>query len=385
MTRKNSTNEKKNPIERLATKGYSTDPEVLAFREDLVLHNRFEEGLDQIAERSQYAEQQSITVVVGPTGSGKTALAREFCYQFNEAVKALPAYSHSTLLSMELAAPEAGGFKWRDDFYIPALVALKEPCITKKINVDDLRARLALGDTRSLYGGKPQQIVDYRNDFYNALDRAKVVTALFDEANHLRRPTTKNGVFGQYDSLKSRSNACTTHFVLLGTTELADIFTQSGAISKRVFPIWLSPYAEAEIAQFGASVLAIVEKLPIKISFSPQQKLKELFMGSIGLVGLVHDWFDRALVRALSGGKQSISWKDMQEIAIHPLQLSGIVREVVQYLDITTKVSAYLKEQMATLFVPKNVTTGPSTEKSSNNGARPKPGERKPTRDEVGV
>lgn len=376
-----------NAIQRLATKGYSTDSEVLAFREDLILHERFQYGLDHMAERSQYAEQQSITVVIGPTGSGKTALSREFCFQFSEAIEALPINDRSTLLCMELAAPESGGFKWRDDFYVPALEALKEPCATKKINVQDLRDRLSVGNTRSAYGGRPRRIVDYRNDFYSALERGRVVTGIFDEANHLRRPTTKNGVFNQYDSLKSRSNACATHFILLGTTELADIFLQSGAISKRIFPIWLSPYDESEKHLFGAAVLSIIQKLPVKITFSVQAHLSELFRGSLGLVGLVHDWFDRALVDALSRGKQSITWADMQKFSLHPIQLAGIVREVVKYLELISNINVYFKEQMSILFMPKGVVAGAGTQtpSSTHSKSRRKPGERKPTRDEVVV
>lgn len=374
-------------IQQLAAHGFDDDPRVRQFRADLILHSRFQSSLDQIAERIQYGEQQSITAVLGPTGSGKTALVTEFGYQFSQAVEKIPDANRTTLLCMELAAPEQGAFKWKDDFYVPALAALNEPCATKKINVDDLRARLAAGDTKAPYSSRPKTATDMRNVFYSALDRAKVIGAMFDEGNHLRRPTSKSGVFVQYDSLKSRSNACRTHFVLLGTVEIADIFKQSGPISKRVYPIWLSPYGAdpAEKALFGGAVLSIVEKLPIKISFSVESKLNDLFEGSLGVYGLVHEWFDRALVRALRLEKSVVSWSSMTEVALHPLQLSGIASDLIQYRNVMQGVSTYLKEQRASLFLPLDRAGADGKADSNGPAVASKPFQRKPERDAVGA
>lgn len=374
-------------IEQLAAHGFEDDPRVVEFQEDLILHSRFQLSLDQVAERIQYGEQQSITAVLGPTGTGKTALVTEFGYQFGEAMKAIPEAARTTLLCMELAAPEQGPFKWRDDFYIPALAALNEPCTTKKINVAELRAQLEAGVTKAPYSGRPKTTADFRNLLYGALDRAKVIGALFDEGNHLRRPTSKTGVFTQYDSLKSRSNACRTHFVLLGTVEIADIFKQSGPISKRVYPIWLSPYGPdgAEKKLFGGAALSIVEKLPFKISFTVESKLDKLYDGSLGVFGLVHDWFGRALVRAVRLGKSVITWKDMEEVVLHPLQLSGIAADLIQYRTVMLGVNTYLKEQMTSLFLPPDSADSQSKTGGAAGNGSDKPFQRKPERDKVGV
>lgn len=64
---------------------------------------------------------------------------------------------------------------------VVVLAALNEPCATKKINVEDLRARLAAGDTKVPFSSRPKTAADMRNLFYSALDRAKVIGALFDE------------------------------------------------------------------------------------------------------------------------------------------------------------------------------------------------------------
>jgi len=217
--------------------------------------------------------------------------------------------------------------------------------------------------------------------FYAALVRAKTIAAIFDEANHLRRPVSRDGVFGKYDSLKSRSDACATHFVLVGTVEVADIFKQNGQISKRVYPIWMNPYGIDEIAHFGGALLSIEAKLPVKITFCIDKKLTLLFEMTLGLFGLAHDWFDRALVRAISRGKECISWVDMEVTALHPLQLSGIVSDLIKFRQVQTGVDVYLKEQMKLLFLPPDNKQSEGDRQSTAGTA--KPFVRKPERDPV--
>jgi hypothetical protein len=372
-------------IANLVVHGFDVHPLVETFRRDRVMHDKFKETLDQIAERIQCSEQQSMTVVVGPTASGKTALTDEFGYQFATSMASVPAEKQTSLLAMELASPEQGQFKWVNDFYIPGLVALNEPCPTKKINVEALRLQLLAGVTKVPYSKRPETIYDYRNSFLAALDKAKAVGALIDEANFLRRPTSASGVFTQYNSLRSRSDACRTHFVLIGTAEVADIFQQSGPISKRVYPIWLAPYgsSQKEMVQFGNAVMSIVQKLPIRVTFSVEKNLKDLFEGALGLFGLVHDWFDRALIRAISHSETTITWADMQKCRLHDIQLSGIAADLIQYREVQTGVTTYLREQMKSLFLP-------SVQSASDGVARPpkrqrNPFERKPIRDAVGT
>ncbi len=378
----------KTAIEHLAEQGIDEHPVVQQYRDDLILHRRFQECLDQIAERMQYGEQESITAVLGPTASGKTALVREFKYQFSLAMEKVPPDKKSTLLCLELAAPEHGTFKWRDDLYVPALTALREPCAAKKINVDELRGRLDQGDTSAIYSVQRLTVAEHRAVLYEALERNRVKGVLLDEANHLRRPASRNGLFSQYDSLKSRSNSCKAHFVLLGTTELADIFEQSGPISKRVYPIWLSPYGENEWDLFEAGLGSIVDKIEslrgmkLRVDFSLTDKRQEFREGTLGLLGLGHEWFDRALVRSIRLGKTDIKWRDMEAVALHPRQIVGIVQDLIQYNRAKNEARVYFKEHLRSLFSSSGIE--PSTSKAKGrNTARP--GHRRPTRDPVGL
>lgn len=339
-----------NPISRLATRGREVHPLVAKFRREIILHPHFQDGMDQLAERIQYSNQQSITAVIGPTSVGKTALIDEFTHEFNESAKTVPEENRTRLLSMELAAPESGSFKWKDDLYIPALQAMNEPCTEWKIDVKKIRERFNSGDCRPAFTTQKLHVSDYRNLFFGAVDRANLIAVLFDEADHLRRPTSDSGIFQNYDSLKSRSNACSAHFVLFGTVLLTDIFKQNGQISKRIYPIWQIPYSHKEISLFCSGLLSIEEKSPVKLGFSIPDKKEELFGDALGYLGLSHEQFDRAIVRALYQGKEQITWADMTRERLHSSQLEGILNDTIQFMKVMKELDESLKQKRKIFF-----------------------------------
>lgn len=116
-----SSSTKQTPLQRLAVRGREVHPAVETFRKEKILHRNFNNAMDEVAERIQYGDQQSMTAVIGPTSAGKTALVDEICHEFVEAAAAIPEEERTRLLAMELAAPEAGVFKWKDDLYLPGL------------------------------------------------------------------------------------------------------------------------------------------------------------------------------------------------------------------------------------------------------------------------
>jgi len=337
-------------IARLAARGREIDPLVAKFREEIILHPHFQDGLDELAERIQYGDKQSITAIIGPTSVGKTAMIDEFSHEFSESMATVPEENRTRLLSMELAAPEAGPFKWKDDLYIPALEALNEPCADWKIDVNKIRERFNSGDCHPAFATQKLHVSDYRNLFYKAVDRADVIAALFDEADHLRRPTSDSGIFQNYDSLKSRSNACSAHFALFGTVLLTDIFKQNGQISKRIYPIWQAPYSIKEMSLFCSGLLSIEEKSPVKLSFSIVQKQNELFSDSLGYLGLAHEQFDRAIVRAIDRGQKHLSWTDMTRERLHTSQLEGILNDTIQFMNVMKELDESLKQKRRIFF-----------------------------------
>lgn len=365
-------------VARLVKHGKHSDPRVNEFREDTVLHERFQNSMDEVAERVQFGGRQAMTVVIGPTGSGKTALVREFEYQFESHALEIPEDLRPTLVSMELSAPEVGTFNWKEDFYKPGLEKLQEPCARNKINIEDIRAQILSGNSRPVFSRNPATTGDYRRLLYSALERTRTTALLIDEADHFRRPMSKDGVFRQYNSIKSRSNSCNTHFVLLGTTDLRDIFRQSGQISRRVYPVWLSPYSRSESRAFTAAAVALVEKCPIPIDFDVRSKIDYFFERTFGIFGILYEWFERALIKCLAQNRSKLTWAIMSEVQLHEMQLDGILTELVNFQTFEREINAYIQEKKTFLFpVPSSDAMPVPTPKKR------KPGERWPTRDPV--
>lgn len=369
-------------IQRLATRPPEQHPEVQKFDKNMVIHERFSRSLMAIAENIQYGSNNCITAVIGPTGAGKSALKDEFAYQFQKATSDLPRETCPTVLVMNLEAPERGPFNWRDDLYRPALMALNEPCIDRKIDIEGVRRRMRDGDTRQAYGKSNQTITEYRGEFLSALDRCRVTAVLLDEAGHLRRPAGKNGIFASYDSLKSRSDGTRAHFALLGAVELADIFRQSGQISKRVAPVWMSPYLPAERGAFLSGLESIQQKLDRPMSFSLQEKVDEIQAHVYGGFGLAHDWIRKALVKTIEKQGKHISWNCMCEARYHDIQRSGISTELARYYTVESELQDSLATQTMFVFGVGTARAGSTAPRQKRTGNL-RPGVRKPKRDKV--
>jgi hypothetical protein len=326
------------------------DPRIIEFKSSAVLHDRFESAIIDVADRIQHASQQSITAVLGPTGSGKTAFSKEVQDQFRIAASSVPNEQRTMLLYLELAASETAKFNWKINFYQPALELLQEPYAKGKIDIEALRALRFEGRRVASYGATVS-LAEYRQLLDDAMSRARVKAFLIDEANHFRR--SSDSVFHQYDVIKSRSNASAAHFVLIGTTGTLDIFEQSGQISRRVYPIWLTPYEPSEMPLFVAAVLGIKAKLPVAITFDIADVLGDFYEESFGLIGVVHEWFEKALIKCCASGRDKLDWADFEATRLHEIQRSGILGELISFKEFQAKHLESFVQRKSHLFGPK--------------------------------
>ena len=304
------------------------DPRVAHFLKEMVLHPKFEEALDEVAYRVHSRGSQSMTLVIGPTGCGKSALALELCYQFDVYARELPEATRPRIAYYEVPAPEYSSFNWKNDLYIPVMQLVREPGPHLK-TTHSLRE---MGDAKlpRMVCSRPT-VSQYRGMMFDALVRSNTIGLLLDEASHFRQPSSKSGILRQYDCIKSRANACSAHIVLFGGPELVDMLAHSGQISRRVKTIWLSPYTLSEEAQFGSAVCGILNKSPLKVADDIAPRVPYFLEECLGLVGVFHQWFERALLRTCGKGGDMVVWADMLATKETELQLSGILRAAVEF------------------------------------------------------
>jgi hypothetical protein len=195
--------------------------------------------------------------------------------------------------------------------------------------------------------------------------------------------------------MKSRSNATRTHFCLFGTAELADILFQSGAISKRVRPIWLDTYElgrQKDMREFRKGVNGLFQKLTelsdfeIKCNIDLNSRISYIANRTVGVFGLANEWVERVLIRCIATGSHTISWANMLPQQIDDAQLQGVIGDLIRYRSVRDEIKEKLKERMSILLAPAQSTDQlTATTASPTSKAHAKPGVRKPCRDKVGT
>lgn len=363
-------------LARLVKGAGKEDERITKFKSAIILHRNFEQAILEVSERLEYGGRQAITAVVGPTGAGKTALATEMTFQFERASMSMSIDDRQRLLYWELPARGSGVFNWKVDFYQPVLKLLGEPCADAKIDVDRLRE--ARFDGRDVWkaNGEPS-VAKYREMLLEAFDRCRVMGLLIDEAHHFKRSTVKAGALFQYDTIKSCSNSTDTHFVLFGTAAVTDIWYQSGQISRRTYPVWVHPYYIHELEFFIAAVDSIIESLPIKPAFELAPRYMDIFEASFGLIGVVHEWFERALVKCIANHRSRMTWSDFWELQLHDAQLSAVLDDLITFKKFHRECAAVKSQKKSFLFGSEDKTDVPNEKPAI------KPGERRPHRDPV--
>ncbi|WP_422448537.1 MULTISPECIES: hypothetical protein [unclassified Endozoicomonas] len=101
-------------------------------------------------------------------------------------------------------------------------------------------------------------------------------------------------------------------------------------------------------------------------------RLEDLFVGSCGCVGILKQWMERALNRALNDNRDYVSWKDFEVERLEPIALKRIAKDIRAGEALINSVS--MDEVWSILMG--------EPEKESKSGST-KPGERKPGRDKV--
>lgn len=344
-------------------------PLVEAFCSLTILHKRLIQLLGLLARTLHDAPPGSVVLVLGPTGVGKSTLIRRFATEVLNAVKRTGASAYRIVL-VELFAPERGPFDWSTGLYEPVLNALKEPCLDCKIDVSAIvpdsppRGRPPMG----------RNTVARRDLFVKVLEERSVHLVAIDDAHHIRAGGSGASIFDRYRTLKSLAGASRTRFLLLGTSEIKEILRQSGQLSRRVIPLFFFPYTEsqADLEAYGAGVKAIEEALPLKLGFDSDARLMDLHRGSLGEIGLTHEWFQRALAFALDRGARRISWRHMQATALTVEQITNIGREI-------RELKAYLSSIRTDELPIEPMEQAAKTAKPS----RRRVGKRNPSRDPV--
>lgn len=363
-------------------KGTSVDQlaAIASFKDYTLNHPHLQLAIKRLRLAINQADHGSIVFMFGPTGVGKSTLATHIRAKLHEEFRQAGEHDASTLPAVVIEAPypDARQFSWRE-FYTRALERLCEPLPEKKI--EDPREMPAF---RSFGRGNPTGHA-LRAAFEKALEYRKVRVLIVDEAHHIAKGTSAEGLKGMLEYIKSLANLTKKIIVLIGTYDLLSFRNLSGQLSRRSLDVHFPRYRLEDAEEyriFFGIVKSFATKLPIPCSFQLEEKVEDLYVGSLGCVGILSGWIAKAMTLAIAEGDGTLQFADLERTIYSHDQMSKMVNELLEGEQLLTPPPNSLSILKARLGVAGESGAKPTSPLKPVKNFRP--GQRKPVRDPVG-
>jgi energy-coupling factor transporter ATP-binding protein EcfA2 len=260
----------------------------------------------------------TIVMVVGPTGVGKTTLRLRIQQVLSEqgepSMKTDP--SRLPFVAVEAAAPDNGNFNWRDH-YRRTLVELSEPMLDCKLKPKWIHFA---HDSQGKQLVRPDaSAAQLRQALESAVQHRRPAAILIDEAQHLTRMASGRRLADQLEVIKSLANCTRTIHVLLGTYDLLAFRDLNGQLSRRSLDIHFRRYSaenQDDIRVFKNAILTFQRHLPLEDQPDLLPLWEWLYERSVGCIGILKEWLDRALIGALGEGSKTLTARHLETTAL---------------------------------------------------------------------
>jgi len=315
----------------------------------------------------------------GPTGSGKTTVRERVTQRLLEQDQALMAQDpgYLPIASVDAVAPDSGKFSWRD-YYKRALEALDDPFYG--------RSMIPFGV------GVRWSAPEMRRALEKALKHRRVTTFIIDEAQHVTKLGSARKYMDQMNCLKSLAGITGTVHVLVGTYELLEFRNLSGQLTRRSRDIHFRRYkaSRKEDRKAWHNLLwAFQRNLPLSEEPNLLGQWEFCYERSLGCVGILKDWLDRALKIALETDRHTIDSNLLEQTALSVTKCGEMAREISEQednLEESEEARSNLRKLLGLTDKAANQEkSGHQEEKISKpKHASGKVGQRKPGRDPIG-
>ena len=302
------------------------------FRDYTIAHPRLVAARDALVGAIHERAPNSLILVLGPTGVGKTTLRLKIeQLMITEMLADLRADpGRLPVVSVECIAPESGTFSWRDHFR-RLLLEMEEPLVDYKMNPD---APVRVGNRVAKFLPSARAAgSEYHYAVELALRFRRPVAVLIDEAQHLARMGSGRRLSDQLDVIKSIANRTGTIHVLLGTYELLAFRNLSAQLSRRSIDIHFQRYRaddSGDRRMFLTVLRSFEPHLPLAQPPDLVNEWEYLYERSIGCVGVLKEWLVRALTRVLARNSPVLTPRDLQEHALSVPQCEKLLSEALE-------------------------------------------------------
>lgn len=322
-------------------------------------------------------DQYQIINITGPTGVGKTELAKNTLKHAIEASKDNGITSGLPAAYVEIPVLGGVSFDWKG-LYIRILDSLEAPPehLCKEIKYPKISTH-GRG-----YSDKQRTEGQIRKALEKRIIECKLKVLIFDEVQHLFKFSAKN-TEKSLDILKSIANLTGCQVVLIGTYESLQGITWSGQLSRRTKNIHFHRYnwsTTSGAKGFAQAYMGLLAHIPHELdpSLYEGSSCEQLYRLSCGCIGILKQTFERALDH--NAFSRPLSLSDLANNALSTNELIQIAREISDGEEF------FQEESLATLDSLLGMPAI-SQKKSAKKNAqkKQKPGQRNPHRDKAGI
>lgn len=352
------------------------------FNDFTVAHPFFMVAYKTLLKRIINPSTKSIFLVYGPSGVGKSTLIRKVAEKIindlMERIKNNPGFIPIT--GIEARAPDKGYYDWRDH-YIRCLLALKEPLVNHKKDVDV-----------SMEVNKKDVNRNLRSSLENALKYRETLAFFIDEAQHITFNSSAKSSNNQMNMIKSLASTTSTPHVLFGTYEILDFRDSQGQLSRRGLDIHFRRYdirKREEKEMFIKTLWNLQKHIPISLEPNLKEHWEYFYQVSVGCIGILKDLISTTLEYKLleNPHMDELRIDDFKEFALSPNQAYKLADEAING-EASVKFTNRSRDDVMSLLLgekDKEIEKSLDIEVIKNKEKRrEKVGERKPKRDTVG-
>jgi len=291
-------------------------------------HPRVSQALADLKLLSKPGAGSDITLLVGPTGVGKSTVVHALRDQVLEENQERMRENLALIPIALTEAPASGerGFSWRI-FYQRLGEELQEPLMLKKQETLMKDGRVTVRPVSTT-----ATVAALRRAVEKAIVYRQTSIVVVDEAVHLLRNIQGSTLENHMDAIKSLANICGMNIILVGSYDLVPLLNLSAQVARRStivhFPRYLTGEDVDERA-FAKVLEKLASFLPLEEEVDLSGYAETLQKACVGCVGILKDTLSRALAFTLrSGGKWRESY--LEKALLSPLQHGAILEETLQ-------------------------------------------------------
>jgi hypothetical protein len=292
----------------------SVDERLAYYKDEVIVdHPALTDTLEELDSKAHPSLDRRLILLVGGTGVGKSAVARKLVARRLARRKAqmllrpeiVPAFL------IELEPPDRGAFDFTT-LYREGLLAMKASLIDRTKPMVERKTRegtlltLAIESAKSSTSKGGMKI-----RFKSELISREVELAAIDEAISLfktgKRKSEKERqevLKDQADKLKTFTNKTPATIILAGAFDFFELALTTGQVARRSVIVVMPAYTMTVegLSGWGIALAGLIGHLPIDHDLRIEEIATELFLQSIGCVGIAKGILSEALARALRAG-----------------------------------------------------------------------------------